>query len=369
MRAIIAAAGTGGHINPGLAIANKIMEEDKDSEVIFIGTDDGLEVDLVPRSGYELKTVDACGIERSFELENFRRLKRNFKSMKISRQIIRDFKPDVVIGTGGYITWVVGKAAIKEKIPFFMHESNAYPGAAVKLLQKKANKVFVGFEEAKDRLPKAKEVVVTGTPAKVQNLNLSQDEKNRIRKEIGFNNDLPIVLAFGGSQGAKSINESLKDIIKSRANDNYNLMWATGKEGYEIIKSELDKQGVNVDNIETVKLVPYIYNMDELMNAVDLVVARSGAMTITEISNVGVPAIFIPFPYATENHQEFNARVLSDKGAAKLILDKNLTAEILHENIEEIIDNPQLREEMCKIARSISKKNVLEKIYNEINHR
>ena len=366
MRVLIAAAGTGGHINPGIAIANKIKEEEPDSKILFIGTERGLEKDLVPRSGYKLKTINAYGIRRSFTLENIKRFFKTMHSVKEVEAIINEFKPDVVIGTGGYVTVSVGKAAIKKKIPLFLHESNAFPGVAIKLLQKKATEIFVGFEDAKQRLPKAKKIKVTGTPTKVKNLNLSADEKRKIVNEIGFTNNLPTVLAFGGSQGAKSINDSLFEIIKTKANNNYNLMWATGKDGFNTIKDEFAKVDININNIENVKILPYIYNMEEVLNAVDLVIARSGAMTITEISNAGVPAIFIPFPYAAENHQEYNARVLVDRKAARLILDKDLNAQKLHEEIELVIDNDEKRIEMGKNALEISKTDVLDNIYEEI---
>jgi len=247
-----------------------------------------------------------------------------------------------------------------------LHESNAFPGMAVKMLEKKADKILVGFQDAKERLKKSNNVVVTGTPTKIKNKNMNQNEKKEILSKLGFENDLPYVLVFGGSQGAKSINEALINIIKENKNLNYNLIWATGSSSYEEIKEELTKNKIDIDTLKNTKVIPYIYNMEEILNAVDLVVSRSGAMTITEISNVGKPAIFIPFPFATENHQEYNARVLEKIGAAKIILDKNLTAPILHSQIEELIINKQLMKEMGIKARKNSIQNVEEKICTEI---
>ena len=177
MRVIIAAAGTGGHINPGIAIANKIKKEEPDSEIIFIGTDRGLENDLVPRAGYELKHINAYGFNRTISLENMKKIYQTFHSIKEAKKIIEQFKPDVVIGTGGYICVSVGLAAKKLKIPIILHESNAFPGVAVKLLSKDAKKILLGFKEAKARLPKAKKVIVTGNPSKIKRTYISLEEK------------------------------------------------------------------------------------------------------------------------------------------------------------------------------------------------
>ena len=366
MKAIIAAAGTGGHINPGIAIANKIMQEDPNSEVIFIGTSRGLENDLVPRAGYELKQINAYGFNRHINIENFKKLFKTIKSLGEAKKIIKEFNPDIVIGTGGYITAVVGHEAKKCKKPLILHESNAFPGMAIKMLEKKADTILVGFDDAKTRLTKSKNVVVTGTPTKIKNKNLQDYEKKVVLSNYKFKNEYPTVLAFGGSQGSKTINEALINIISSNKNTNYNIIWATGTGGYDIVKDEFDNNNININNIENARIVPYIYNMDEILNAVDMVVCRSGAMTITEISNVGKPAIFIPFPYATENHQEYNARVLEKVGAAKIILDKNLNGEILNNEIQDIISNPQSMKEMGIKARENSINDVEDKIYNEI---
>ena len=213
MKAIIAAAGTGGHINPGIAIANEIKKQEPNSEVIFIGTNRGLENDLVPRAGYELKTINAYGFNRSISIENIKKIYQTFHSMKEAKKIIENFQPDVVIGTGGYICVPVGLAAKKEKVPLILHESNAFPGVAVKILSSKANKILVGFEDAKPRLPKAKEIVVTGTPTKVKKVEISEQKKQELLSKNGLKQNKPIVLFFGGSQGAKSINSSLMQII------------------------------------------------------------------------------------------------------------------------------------------------------------
>ncbi len=368
MKVVIAAAGTGGHINPGIAIANKIMEKEPDSKIIFIGTPRGLENDLVPRAGYELKTIDAYGINRKINLDNIKRLYKTTKSVGEAKKILKEFKPDVVIGTGGYICVSVGIAANRLKIPIVLHESNAFPGVAIKLLSKKAKAVLLGFEDAKTRLPKAKNVVVTGTPTKIKSSKLTDEEKANLRSALMLKSELPLVLVFGGSQGARSINNAIIGIIENKLNKNYQIIWAAGKGNFENIKQQLAEKNMDIDNIENAKIMPYIYNMQEVMETSDLVVSRSGAMTITEISNLAKPAIFIPFPFATENHQEYNARVLEKVGAAKIILDKNLNYKNLNDTIELMVENKEQLKEMGKKAGKIANTNVEENIYNEIRN-
>ena len=346
MKVIIAAAGTGGHINPGIAIANKIMEKEPKSKITFIGTDRGLENDLVPRAGYDLEKIDAHGIERKISIQNLKNLYATFKSIGVAKKILERKRPDVVIGTGGYICVPVVIAAKKLKIPVVLHESNAFPGIAVKLFKKKADKILVGFKDAKERLKDAKNVIITGNPIKIKKLELSEDKKKQIKNDLGLSEDKFTVLVFGGSQGAQSINRSLIEIIVNKKNRNYQIIWAAGPEQYKKIEDKLKEVNVDIDNIKNAKIVPYIYNMEEVMNACDLVVCRSGAMTITEIACTGKPAIFIPFPYATENHQEFNARVLVNVDAAEMILDKDLNSEILSNTISKIAKEKKKRKAM-----------------------
>ena len=366
MRVIIAAAGTGGHINPGIAIANKIMQEDNNSKVIFIGTTRGIENDLVPRAGYELKTIEAYGLSKKINLDSIRKNIKTIQAIKSAKKIIDDFKPDLVIGTGGYICGPVIMAAKKRKIATMLHESNAFPGLAVKMLSKKVDTVLVGFKEAKNYLPKAKKVVVTGTPTKINKKNLSVEEKKLQKERIGLKANLPTVLIFGGSQGAKKINDEVLPIIENEKNENYQILWAPGPKNYDEVKQELEDKAKNIQNIKNAKVVPYIYNMEEAMNVADLLVCRSGAITITEIAKLGKPAIFIPLPNVSQNHQEKNAKVLQKAGAAYIILNSDLTADKLHETIEEVITKPDKLNMMGKNAQKIEVTHVEDKIYEEI---
>ncbi len=361
MRAIIAAAGTGGHINPGIAIANKIKEEEPNSEIIFIGTGKKLEQDLVNRAGFKLRAIDACGLSL-----NPKKLIKTLKGFGEAKKIIKEFKPDVVIGTGGYICGAVITEANKMNIPTLLHESNAFPGKAVKMLTNRTDTIMVGFDAAKDRLQGAKKIVVTGNPSKMGKLKLTNKQKDDLIKQLGLSVEKPILLVFGGSQGARAINNSIIKIVKSKANKNYQIIWAPGPIQYDIIKEELEKDGFDINNIENVKVYPYIYNMEEIMNVADLLICRSGAMTINEVALVGKPAIFIPLPGVSQNHQEYNARVLEDVGAAKIILNEELEKIDLNNKIEELIFNQELLKQMGENAKKMSNQNSLDVIYKEI---
>ncbi len=366
MRVIISAAGTGGHINPGIAIANKIREKNKGSEIIFIGTNRGLENDLVPRAGYKLKTIDAYGLKKEFSIQNLKHIIATIKSRKDVQKIFDEFKPDLVIGTGGYICGPVFNVAVSKKIPTILHESNAYPGRAIKMFSKKVDEILVGFEETKDKLEGCKKVVVTGTPTKIRKIDITKERKQKILEELGIKNNLPIVLVFGGSQGAQRINEAVTELVKNGKNDKYQIIWATGTKQYDIVKEEFEKSNININNLKNVKALPYIYNMEEMMNVADLLVCRSGAMTITEISIVGKPAIFIPLPSMSANRQEDNALVLKKIGAAKIILNHEVNGNNLSKEIASIIEDSHELKEMGKVANSIAPSNVEEKIYKEI---
>ena len=365
MKVIIAAAGTAGHINPGIAIANKIKKEIPNSKIIFIGTIRGLENDLVPRAGYELKTIEAYGIQKRINITNIKNFLKTIKGFSEAKEIIKEEKPDLVIGTGGYICGAVLTAAAKQNIPTMLHESNAYPGLAVRMLAKRTTTIMVGFKEAKEKLTKAKRVVLTGTPTKISNTRI---DKDKVKKDLGITNDLPIVLIFGGSQGAKAINDIVLQIIKNKLNKNYQIIWAPGKNQYEIIKSELLKENIDINNVKNAKIIPYIYNMQEMMAISDLIIARSGAMTITELSIMEKPAIFIPFPFATENHQEYNARVLEKLNAARVIIEEDLSCDKLEETIEQLIVDRKELEQMGKNGAEIAIDNAEDKIFEEIKN-
>lgn len=366
MKVVIAAAGTAGHINPGLAIAKKIQEEQKDSKIIFIGTTRGLENDLVPRAGYELKTIDAYGLSKKISIENIRNMIKTLKGFGEAKKLLKEINPDVVIGTGGYICGATISAAHKLKIPTLLHESNAFPGKAVKLLARKTDTILVSFEDAVGRIKYAKKIVYTGTPVKIKKQNYTEEQKNEIIKKTGLKKGIPIALVFGGSQGARRINNAIMEIIKKELNQKYQIIWATGPKQYDIVKEELENHNKNINYVKNMKILPYIYNMEEIMNVVDVIVARSGAMTITEIANLGKPSILVPLPNVSHNHQLYNAKVLQNIKAADIILDEELTGEKLNSNIEKIALNKDMCKSMSKKALTIATEDVENKIYAQI---
>ncbi len=330
------------------------------------GTTRGLENDLVPRAGYELKTIDAYGLSKKISIENLKKLYKTFKGIGEAKKIVKEFKPDIVIGTGGYICGAVVMAAKANNVPVLLHESNAFPGKAVKMLSKKADTILVSFEDAKRRIPNCKNVVFTGTPVKIKKREYSINERHRIIGEIGLNETKPIILIFGGSQGAQKINEALTDIIEQKKNKNYQIIWATGPKQFDIIKSELSKKSININNIANCKILPYIYNMEEVENISDVVIARSGAMTITEIANLSKPSILIPLPNVSNDHQMYNAKVLENVGAAKIIKNDELNGSLLNDEIEKIILDKEKCIKMGEAAYTVSNENVEDKIYDEI---
>lgn len=353
MKFLIAAGGTGGHITPGVAIANKLKE--LGHEVKFLGTSTGMETDLVPKAGYELKIIRAKGLHRGFSLKNIKTIKSLFDGINDVKKIIDEEKPDMVIGTGGYVTAPAIIAAIQKKIPTMIHESNALPGKTTTWLSKKVDCVAVGFEAAKDRLTNGKNVIYTGNPTKMQGaFNYEKTRKNlNVRK--------PLVLVFGGSQGAKKINETMIYLINESEIKDYQIIYATGPKNYDDIISQ-----VNVQN-ENVKIEKYIYNMEEVMSASDIAVCRSGALTITELGIIGVPSILIPLPTAAENHQYYNAKTIEDSGAGIIIEEKDLTKESLENAIKEMLNNKEKLRTMKQ--KALKKENVgaIEKIIDEIN--
>src|SRR5574344_268322 len=342
MKVIVAAAGTGGHINPAIAIANKIKQEEPHSKIVFFGTERGIENNLVTRAGYELKHIEAYGLKKEISVNNIKNILKTVRSTKTVKKFIDKFKPDLVIGTGGYICGPVFAAANSRHIPTILHESNAFPGKAVRMFAKKADKVLVGFDEAKKMLPKNTKVVTTGNPTKVKKCEISEDRKQELLKELKLKKELPIILVTGGSQGAQKINESILEIISQKLNKDYQILWATGPKQYDIVAENFKQKNLNINELENATVLPYIYNMEELLNLMDLEVCRSGAMTITELSNVGKPAIFIPLPSVGANKQEDNARVLEKLGAARVILNNELDFNKLNIMIYELISKPSL---------------------------
>lgn len=352
MKVLIAAGGTGGHITPGIAIANRLKEEGH--EILFAGTKSGMEVDLIPKAGFEIKYIHARGIRRGNVLKNIKTFTELITGINDAKKIIKEEKIELVIGTGGYVTAPVMIAALKLKVPTLIHESNALPGKTTKWLSGKVDRVAVGFEDALKQIPKAKCAVYTGNPTKLKDSYTKEECKKKIKS------DKPLVLIFGGSQGAQKINETMVEFINTTQIDEYEVIYATGPKHYE----EIIKQ-IKVKN-ENVKIEKYIYNMEEIMVASDLAVCRSGALTVSELGIVGLPAILIPFPYAAENHQFYNAKTIEDANAGIILEESELTCEKLKNTIEEILKNKEKLKTMTKNAKKSEMKNAMDNIMKEI---
>ena len=359
MRVIIAAAGTGGHINPGLAIANKIKEEESNSEIIFIGTNRGLENDLVPRAGYRLEHIEAYGLSKNI-LKDIK----TFIGIFQAKKIIKNFKPDIVIGAGGYICGPVILAANMEKIPTILHESNAFPGKAVKMLARYTDTILISFEDARRQIPNAKRVVLTGTPIKLDKKEISVERKYDIYREHNLESNKPLILIFGGSQGAKKINDAVIELLSKNKELEYQIILAAGSKQYDDVMNELGKRYVDLS--KNIRIYPYIYNMNELEKVSDVIVSRSGATTIAEIAAIGKPAIFIPLPNVSNNHQMYNAKTLEEIGAARIIKNDELNGNVLNNNIKLLIKDKKNLKNMGEMAKTIAINNVEDRIYREI---
>lgn len=360
MRVLLTGGGTAGHINPAIAIANYIKEKEKDSEFLFVGTMRGLEKNLVPKCGYDIKFIDVMGLRRSLSAQNIKVLLKYIKSIGDSKRIIKEFKPDVVIGTGGYVCAPVITAASSLKIPTVIHEQNVFPGLAIKMLSKKADVTAISFPETEDRMS-AKNMVLTGNPLR-PNL-FEKHDIDVLRAQYGFD-EKPIVLMFGGSLGAEKINEALVEMIATNKINNFNLIASTGERLFDEVKKTLSKKGIDIAKLKNIKVLPYIYNMEEIFFAADVVVGRAGAITVSEITALGKAAVLIPSPYVAHNHQEYNARYLEKNGAAKVVLENEVSGERISKEINSILKDSQALEKMKKSSESIGMKDACEKIYN-----
>ena len=364
MRVIFACAGTGGHVNPAIAIARIIQKNEKDSEFLFIGTKNGLENKLVKNAGFEIVHIRTGKLLRKLTLKNVKAIFDTYAGIGESIKILKDFKPDLVIGTGGYICGPVILAAEKLEIPYMLHESNAYPGVSVKLLAKKAKYVMLGFEDAKKRLKRQDNLIYTGTPAKFNIDEFDSLKKDESKKEFNIEKiNKKIVLVTCGSQGAKKINETFIQMVAKKKSKEYFIVLVTGEATYDSMRKELDELKIENES-EYIKLEKFVFNMDKMYKACDMCITRAGAMTITELALAARPAILVPLPTATENHQYYNAKVLENARAGKIIEQKDLTIDLLDNTINEIICNNDKLREMSANARKMAKLDVEEKIYN-----
>lgn len=362
MKLIVTGGGTGGHIYPAIAIADKFKSEDPGTEVLYVGCREGIEQELVPKAGYDLKLVDARWVDRSSIRELFKTANTVLKGISQSRKIIREFKPDAVIGTGGYVCFPVIYAAQKEGVPAFLHEQNAFPGLANRKLEKFVRKIFLGFGDAKKYFREPEKMVEAGNPVRKSFFSL---EKSEARKKLGFGEDEFIVLSFGGSLGAETINEVAFSLMKKlNGVPDTQLIFGTGKRYFENVNKRVSDEGITVES--NIHIKDYINDMDNHLMAADVVIARSGALSVAEITVCGKASVLIPSPNVTGNHQFYNAKAIADRGGAFLIEEKALDAEKLVENILELKNDPEKLRSMGASAYACAPVKALDIIYDGV---
>lgn len=362
MRVIMTCGGTGGHIYPALAIADIIKMKNPDAQIMFIGTKRGMENQIVPAHGYMLKTIPASGFNRRKLWKNVATLKDTLAGYDQAKEIIRKFQPDLVFGTGGYVCGPVVLAAHKMGIRTAIHEQNAFAGMTNKLLSKSADKVFISFKECRKYFKREENVVLTGNPLR---RGFVMSDRNVARQRLSVKEGEMMVLCFGGSQGSPRINDLMLSLIDLfDGTDGTSIYFVTGRKHYDAFMAGLkEKHGAVRDNI---KIFGYIENMPEYMGAADVVISRSGALSVAELTACGKPAILIPSPYVADNHQYYNAKVLADKGAAILIEEKDLEDEVVINVLSKMRGNRELIKTMGRNSQSLARTDAAEKIYEEI---
>lgn len=366
MKILFAGGGTAGHINPALAIAGYVRSRQPDAEILYIGAKGGMEERLVPQAGFEFRGITVQGFKRKLTpkaiKDNIITVKKAFSASSESKKIIKEFQPDICVGTGGYVSGPVLRTAAKMGIPIIIHEQNAFPGVTNKMLAKKAARVMLAMPAAKEHFHTNCNFVNTGNPVRGDILTI---EKSEARKELGLDSR-PVILSFGGSLGARVINESLADIIARSAKDGkYQHIHAYGQYG-KWFPDLLKDKGVDLENAKNLDIREYINNMPVCLAAADVVIARAGAITISEIEVKGKPSILIPSPNVAENHQYHNAMSLVKNNAAVMIEEKDLTPEKLTEEIDKLASNPGKLHEYSENAKKIAISDASKRIYSII---
>lgn len=358
MNIILSGGGSAGHINPAIAIAKYFENHYENVNILFIGTKTGMENELVKKAGYKLTQIDVEGFKTSLSLKNLKPLTKFILSAIKMKKIIRKFKADIVIGTGGYVCAPAVAAANAMKIPTLIHEQNVYPGSAIRFLAKNTTVTAISFDESRKYLSGAKNVVLTGNPVRESIINADR-EKARAELNIG---DEKLVLVVGGSLGAMKINDVLCDYLKSTRKENVKFVISTGKRDFDRVKENLN----GVRNGGYFEILPYIHNMDTYLAAADLVICRSGAITLSEICALKKPSILIPSPNVTHNHQEFNASALVKESAAIMIKENVFDKSSLSRAVDKLLDNDALRKKYGENAYKLAQKDASKLICESI---
>lgn len=356
MRVIVSGGGTGGHIYPALATIRYIQKVEPQAEFLYIGTENGLESKIVQEAGIPFKSIKIQGFKRSLSLDNIKTVQLFFKAIKTSKAIIKDFKPDVVIGTGGYVCSAVVYAASKLNIPTLIHEQNSVAGITNKFLGKYVDKVAICFEEVADAFPKEK-VILTGNPRAQEIVALQKNPE--VLSAYHLDPNKKTILIFGGSRGALTINKAFLEAYDALSQRDYQVLYVSGQYYFEDVKKEL--AGKQADNIS---VQAYINNMPEVFVCLDAVLARSGATTLAEITALGLPSILVPSPNVTNDHQTKNAMTLVNHDAALLIKDNDLTGKTLIDAVDKLMLDDEYREKMSKASQLQGMPDAAERLYH-----
>ncbi|MGN0453317.1 MAG: undecaprenyldiphospho-muramoylpentapeptide beta-N-acetylglucosaminyltransferase [Ruminococcus sp.] len=366
MKILLAGGGTAGHINPAIAIAEYIKAQEADAEILFVGNAGGLEQKLVPKAGFEIKSISIRGFKRSLSpkaiCSNVGTAFKAVSASSASKKIIREFAPDICVGTGGYVSGPVIRAAQKLKIPTVIHEQNAYPGVTNKMLAKDAKRVMLAMEAARSRLGENLSFVLTGNPVRPQ---IIAANKETARKALNLDSR-PVVLSFGGSMGARVINESMAGIIARSGKDKkYQHIHGYGQYG-KWFPDLLRDRGADPDSCDNLDVREYIDNMDMCLAAADVVVCRCGAITLSELQILGKPSVLIPSPYVAENHQYHNAMALVEQNAASIIEEKDISEEKLTAEIDRLLSDKALLKEYSENVSKMAIADANRRIYKTI---
>lgn len=368
MKLLITGGGTGGHVNPGLAIAKYVQTRRANAEVRFAGTSTGIESKLVPREGYQLYTVDVRGLRRSFSPSaiayNVATLQKSLTASAKAKKILREYQPDVVIGCGGYASFPMVHAAQQLHIPTVLLEVNAFPGVVTKSCAKKADRVLICFENTRALLDNRPNIHLTGAPVRGEIIFVQREEA---RQKLGLADGEKLVVSFWGSMGALYMNRHMAGFIKLESQDDaFRHIHATGASAYKWLPDSVREMGVDLDKHPNIELREYIYDMADVMAAADLVICRAGAATLGELCVLGKPSIIVPSPYVAENHQEKNARALEKKGACQVITEPECTPEKLYQAVTELLSDDAKLKEMGRCAKTMAIVDSSEKIYQHI---
>jgi UDP-N-acetylglucosamine--N-acetylmuramyl-(pentapeptide) pyrophosphoryl-undecaprenol N-acetylglucosamine transferase len=359
MKVLFAGGGTAGHINPALSIADYIKQQLPQAEICFAGNPQGMEFTLVPQAGYKIYPINVRGFKRKISLYNLGTVKQLFTALKQAEKIIKEFKPDLVVGTGGFVSGPILYKAAKMGIPTAIHEQNSYPGITTKILSRYVDKIMLTNEDAKKHIKNPEKSIVTGLPI---NKDFKFYKKEKARAELDLDNR-PCILSFGGSLGARVLNEAIIELIAQEwQSEKVQFIHGTGANYYKWFLDSLKQRNVDISK-QHIHIKEYINDMPRCFAAADLIICRCGASTLCQIQVQGKPSILVPSPNVTENHQYHNAVSLGDRGAAIIIEDKDLTGKLLGETIKKLISNPNTLKSMGKAAYEMAIFNANDRIF------